>query len=57
MLFDLEFYCKQGVLLLVVEDYKGVIIVFFKVLECGVEDLGKVYFSLMEVNFYVGDFK
>lgn len=42
---------------MVVEDYKGVIKVLNNVLVCGIEDVGKVYFSLMEVNFYVGNFK
>ena len=54
---DPEFYRKQGVLLLVAEDYKGAITALSKALERGVEDPGKVHFSLMEANFYAGDFK
>ncbi|MBR9793919.1 MAG: hypothetical protein GYB58_19430 [Gammaproteobacteria bacterium] len=54
---DPEFYRKQGVLLLVAEDYKGAITALSKALERGVEDPGKVHFSLMEANFYAGDFR
>ncbi|MDG6096463.1 hypothetical protein EXU34_03275 [Alteromonas sp. ZYF713] len=54
---DPEFYRKQGVLLLVAEDYKGAIAALSKALERGVEDPGKVHFSLMEANFYAGDFR
>ncbi|GGF72623.1 tetratricopeptide repeat protein [Alteromonas lipolytica] len=54
---DPEFYRKQGVLLLVAEDYKGAITALNNALERGVEDPAKVHFSLMEANFYAGKFK
>lgn len=54
---DPEYYRKEGNLLLVAEDYKGAIKALTKALERGVEDPGKVHFSLMEANFYAGDFK
>lgn len=54
---DPEYYRKQGVLLLVAEDYKGAITALSKALDRGVEEPGKVHFSLMEANFYAGNFK
>lgn len=54
---DPEYYRKQGVLLLVAENYKGAITALSKALERGVEDPAKVHFSLMEANFYAGNFK
>lgn len=54
---DPEYYRKQGVLLLVAEDYKGAITALKNALDRGVEDPAKVHFSLMEANFYAGDFK
>ena len=54
---DPEFYRKQGVLLLVAEDYKGAIKALNNALARGTEDAGKVHFSLMEANFYAGNFK
>ncbi len=54
---DAEYYRKQGVLLLTAEDYKGAITALNKALEVGVESEGKVHFSLMEANFYTGNFR
>lgn len=57
MTSDPEYYRKQGVLLLVAEDYKGAITALEAALERGVEEPAKVHFSLMEANFYAGRFK
>ncbi|RDV25135.1 hypothetical protein DXV75_10975 [Alteromonas aestuariivivens] len=54
---DPEYYRKQGTLLLVAEDYKGAIKALQNALERGADDVGKIHFSLMEANFYAGDFK
>lgn len=54
---DPEFFRKQGVLLMVAEDYKGAIAALSKALERGIEDPAKVHFSLMEANFYSGNFR
>jgi|Transcript_16096 tetratricopeptide (TPR) repeat protein len=54
---DPEHYRKQGTLLLVAEDYKGAIKALNNALERGVENPGKVHFTLMEANFYAGDFR
>lgn len=54
---DPEYYRKQGTLLLVAEDYKGAIKALTNALERGAEDPAKIHFSLMEANFYAGNFK
>ncbi|WP_395342146.1 tetratricopeptide repeat protein [Ningiella sp. W23] len=54
---DPEFYRKEGALLLTAEDYKGAISALEKSLEMGIDDTAKVHFSLMEANFYDGDFR
>lgn len=54
---DPEFYRKQGTLLLVAEDYRGAVTALNKALERGIEDEAKIHFSLMEANFYLGNFK
>lgn len=56
---DADYYRKQGVLLLTAEDYKGAIAALTKSLESGIEtnSEGKVHFSLMEANFYTGNFR
>lgn len=54
---DPDYFRKQGSLLVVAEDYKGAIVALNKALERGVEDPGKVHFTLMEANFYSGNFK
>lgn len=54
---DPEYYRKEGTLLLVAEDYKGAIVALNKALERGAEDPEKIHFSLMEANFYAGNFK
>ena len=54
---DPEYYRKQGTLLLVAEDYKGAIKALTNALERGAEDPAKIHFSLMEANFYSGNFK
>lgn len=54
---DPEYFRKQGVLLLVAEDYKGAIKALTAAIERGAEDQGKIHFSLMEANFYLGNFK
>jgi tetratricopeptide (TPR) repeat protein len=54
---DPEYFRKEGALLLIAEDYKGAIAALNKALERGAEDVGSIHFSLMEANFYRGDFK
>lgn len=54
---DADYYRKQGVLLLTAEDYKGAITALNKSLESGIDTEGKVHFSLMEANFYTGNFR
>ena len=54
---DPEYYRKQGTLLLVAEDYKGAIKALNNALERGAEDPAKIHFSLMEANFYIGNYK
>ncbi|NDW20745.1 tetratricopeptide repeat protein [Alteromonas hispanica] len=54
---DPELYKKQGTLLLVAEDYKGAIKALENALDRGVEKPAKVHFTLMEANFYAGNFK
>lgn len=54
---DADYYRKQGVLLLTAEDYKGAIAALTKSLELGTETEGKVHFSLMEANFYSGNYR
>jgi Flp pilus assembly protein TadD len=54
---DADYYRKQGVLLLTAEDYKGAIAALNKSLESGVDTEGKVHFSLMEANFYTGNYR
>ena len=51
-----EYYRKQGVMLMQVEEYKGAIVALKKALESG-GDAGKTNYSLMEANFYAGDFR
>lgn len=54
---DPEHFQKQGTLLLVAEDYDGAIRALNQALERGAEEPAKIHFSLMEANFYKGDFK
>ncbi|MBT0584851.1 tetratricopeptide repeat protein [Alteromonas oceanisediminis] len=54
---DPEHYRKQGVLLLTAERYKDAITALNNALDRGAEDAGKIHFSLMEANFYAGNFK
>lgn len=54
---DPEHYRKQGTLLLVVQDYNGAIDALEMALERGAESPATIHFSLMEANFYKGDFK
>ncbi|MFT6268487.1 MAG: Flp pilus assembly protein TadD [Alphaproteobacteria bacterium] len=54
---DADYYRKQGVLLLTAEDYKGAIAALTKSMDSGTESVGKVHFSLMEANFYAGNFR
>ena len=54
---DPEHFRKQGTLLLVAEDYKGAIKALENALERGAEDPEKIHFSLMEANFYAGNYK
>ena len=54
---DPEHFRKQGVLLLTAERYKESIVALNKALERGAEDPGRIHFSLMEANFYAGDFR
>jgi tetratricopeptide (TPR) repeat protein len=54
---DADYYRKQGVLLLTAEDYKGAIAALTRAIELGIDTEGKVHFSLMEANFYSGNFR
>lgn len=54
---DPEDFQKQGTLLMVAEDYKGAITALNKALERGAKEEAKIHFSLMEANFYLGNFK
>jgi len=54
---DPEHYRKQGTLLLVAEDYKGAIKALQNALDRGAENPEKIHFTLMEANFYAGNFK
>jgi len=54
---DADYYRKQGVLLMTAEDYKGAIAALTKSLNSGTDSEGKVHFSLMEANFYSGNFR
>ena len=54
---DPEHYRKQGTLLMVAEDYRGAIKALESALERGIDNPAKVHFSLMEANFYAGNFK
>jgi len=54
---DPEHYRKQGTLLMIAEDYKGAIKALENALERGADDPEKIHFSLMEANFYAGNFK
>jgi tetratricopeptide (TPR) repeat protein len=54
---DPEHYRKEGTLRLVAEDYKGAIKALENALERGAEDPAKIHFTLMEANFYAGDFR
>jgi tetratricopeptide (TPR) repeat protein len=54
---DPEHYRKQGVLLLTAERYKDAIVALNNALERGAEGEGRIHFSLMEANFYTGNFR
>nr|WP_136249891.1 tetratricopeptide repeat protein [Ningiella ruwaisensis] len=54
---DPEMYRKQGALLLTAEDYKGAITALERALAANISDPGKVHFSLMEANFYAGNYR
>lgn len=54
---DPEYFRKQGTLLLVAQDYKGAIEALNMALDRGAESPASIHFSLMEANFYSGNFK
>jgi tetratricopeptide (TPR) repeat protein len=54
---DPEHYRKQGVLLLTAERYKDAITALNNALERGANGKGRIHFSLMEANFYTGNFR
>ncbi len=54
---DPELYRKQGTLLLIAEDYKGAVKALENALERGIDNPEKVHFTLMEANFYAGDYR
>ncbi|MFC4699845.1 tetratricopeptide repeat protein [Glaciecola siphonariae] len=54
---DPEYYRKQGALLLTAEDYKGAITALNSALNSNIDDKSKVHFSLMEANFYAGNYR
>lgn len=53
---DPEYFRKQGVMLMQIEDYKGAISALTRALDAG-GDKGKINYSLMEANFYAGNFR
>ncbi|MEM0911628.1 MAG: tetratricopeptide repeat protein [Pseudomonadota bacterium] len=54
---DPDYYRRKGNLLLNAEDYKGAIVALTEALERNVKDPEKVHFSLMQANYYSGDFR
>ena len=54
---DPEHYRKQGVLLLTAERYKDAITALNNALDRGANGKGRIHFSLMEANFYTGNFR
>lgn len=54
---DPEYFRKQGALLLTAEDYKGAIAALNTALAGNIDEVAKVHFSLMEANFYAGNFR
>ncbi|WP_371192793.1 tetratricopeptide repeat protein [Glaciecola sp. SC05] len=54
---DPDNFRKQGALLLTAEDYKGAIAALNAALDANIAEEGKVHFSLMEANFYAGNFR
>lgn len=56
MASDPEYYRKQGVMLMQIEDFNGAISALTKALDTGAEP-GKTHYSLMEANFYAGKFR
>ena len=53
---DPEYFRKQGVMLMLAEDYRGAISALSNALDNGA-DMGKTHYSLMEANFYAGNFR
>ena len=53
---DPDLFRKQGVMLMQVEDYRGAIAALTKALDTGAEP-GKTHYSLMEANFYAGNYR
>ena len=51
------FRTQQGVLLLTAERYKDAITALNNALERGANGKGRIHFSLMEANFYTGNFR
>jgi tetratricopeptide (TPR) repeat protein len=54
---DPEHFRKQGALLLTAEDYKGAIAALNAALQNDTDEDAKVHFSLMEANFYAGNYR
>ncbi|NTS75264.1 tetratricopeptide repeat protein [Catenovulum sp. SM1970] len=54
---DPDYYKKVGDLLLMTEDYKGAISAFKKSLELGTKQSDSITMSLVEANFYSGNYK
>lgn len=54
---DPEHYRKQGVLLLTAEKYREAVVALNNALDRGAPDVGRIHFSLMEANFYSGNFR
>lgn len=52
-----DYYEKQGVMLLDLEDYKGAIAVLKKAIETTEDDIGGVHYALMQAYFYSGDYR
>ncbi len=54
---DPDYYRRKGNLLINAEDYKGAIAALNQALELNVKDPEKVHFSLMQANYYTGNFR
>lgn len=54
---DPDYFRKQGILLLAIEDYKGALKALQSALDNGATAKGRIHMAMMEANFYNGNFK